>query len=384
MAFQRTTIRPSIPGSGKDAASASTASRAARERRRQVWIVTVASARRHVPTISPSTRRAPGQTRGVQSAPTTVGVGDQEFAIGSLEEEVRVAAREEPCGRRGPRGRAERRLVAGEDPRVADRRSHRGQRPAERVERLDASPLGDPRPLGERLGRGGTEDVQVPARELEARVARVDLGWRHGPDGRQPRAVPPDQDRAGRCGVPEPVGVYAERAPGLAVGHPPPPRCACRRAARSSATRRAPAFVRQPPEREDREIARRDDVRVVPRSPELDERRILPGGRLGPLDARVDREERGSGHAVLQAGPRRTPERAPSAREPLVERADVPPEREDLRPREVEPRRRHVTRRSTLSRAMRTTTWAVACDTSRRYFVDFFNVTTTPFWTFTL
>ena len=100
--------------------------------------------------------------------------------------------------------------------------------------------------------------------------------------------------------------------------------------------------VRQPPEREDREVARRDDVRAVPRPPELDERRVLPGGRLGALDARVDREERGAGHAVLQAGPRRTPERAPSAWEPLVERADVSSEREDLRPREVEPRRPHV------------------------------------------
>ena len=102
-------------------------------------------------------------------------------------------------------------------------------------------------------------------------------------------------------------------------------------------------IVRQPPEREDREIARRDDVRVVTRPPQLDERWVVPRGRLGPLDTRMDREERSSGHAVLQAGPRRTPERASSAWEPLVERADVPSEREDLRPREVEPRRRHVT-----------------------------------------
>ena len=131
----------------------------------------------------------------------------------SLEEEVGVAAREEPRGSRGPRSGAERRLVAGEDPRVADRCSHRGQRPAERVERRDASSRGDPRPLSERLGRGGAEDVQVPARELEASLARVDLGWRHGPDGGLSRAVPPDHDRAGRCGVPEPVGVLAERSP---------------------------------------------------------------------------------------------------------------------------------------------------------------------------
>src|SRR2546427_5858413 len=56
----------------------------------------------------------------------------------------------------------------------------------------------------------------------------------------------------------------------------------------------------------------------------------------------MDGNERSAGHAVLQARPRRTPEGAPSAWEPLVERADVPPEREDLRPRQVEPRRLHV------------------------------------------
>ena len=68
-------------------------------------------------------------------------------------------------------------------------------------------------------------------------------------------------------------------------------------------------LVGQPPEREDREVTGRHDVRVVPRSPELDERWILPRRRLGPLDARMDREERGSGHAVLQAGPCCPPER---------------------------------------------------------------------------
>src|SRR5438105_2699578 len=96
-------------------------------------------------------------------------------------------------------------------------------------------------------------------------------------------------------------------------------------------------FVRQPPERETREVPCRDDVRAVTRPPELDERRVLPGRRLGPLDARMNGEQRSARHAVLQARPRRTPERAPSAWEPLVECADVPPEREDLRPREFEP-----------------------------------------------
>src|SRR5438093_5250126 len=97
-------------------------------------------------------------------------------------------------------------------------------------------------------------------------------------------------------------------------------------------------FVGEPPEREDGEVPCRDDVRVVTRPPELYQRRVLPGRRLGPLDTRMDGEERSPRHAVLQARPRRTPERAPSAWEQLVERADLPPEREDLRPRQVEPR----------------------------------------------
>jgi hypothetical protein len=51
----------------------------------------------------------------------------------------------------------------------------------------------------------------------------------------------------------------------------------------------------------------------------------------------VDGKKRGAGHAVLQARPRRTTERALSAREPSVERADPPPEGEDVRPRDIEP-----------------------------------------------
>ena len=194
-ALQRTTIRPRIPGSGKDSASASTASRAARERRRQDWTVTVASARRHVPTISPSTRTATRpDARGPERA-TTIGVGDQEFAIGSLEEEVGVAAREEPCGRRGPRGGAERRLVAGEDPRVADRCSHRGQRPAERVERRDASPRArspptrrTPRAWWDRRRAGTGARARGERRAGRSRVAARSRWWAAArrPNGSRP------------------------------------------------------------------------------------------------------------------------------------------------------------------------------------------------------
>jgi hypothetical protein len=57
----------------------------------------------------------------------------------------------------------------------------------------------------------------------------------------------------------------------------------------------------------------------------------------------VDRQERCPGHAVLQPGRGRKLKRAPPARKPHVERADVSPERQDLRPIEVKPSRCHVT-----------------------------------------
>ena len=49
---------------------------------------------------------------------------------------------------------------------------------------------------------------------------------------------------------------------------------------------------REPTEREDRSITRGDEVGGKPRPPHLDERRVLPGGRLGSRHAGVDREKR--------------------------------------------------------------------------------------------
>ena len=71
------------------------------------------------------------------------------------------------------------------------------------------------------VGRRRPEEVQVAARKLEAGLARVDLRRRHGPDRRLARAVPADQDPAGRRGVSQPIRVFAEAAAGLAVGHRP-------------------------------------------------------------------------------------------------------------------------------------------------------------------
>ena len=249
---QRTTIRPRTPGSGKDSASASTASRAARERRRQVWTVIVPFARRHVPTSSPSTRRPPGHTRGVQSSPRRSASGTRSSRSSPMEQEVGVAAREEPCGRHGPRSGAERRLVAREDPRVAERCSHRGQRPAERVERRAALPCGDPRPPANASGVVGPKTCRY-RRASSRRASRGSTsGWRHRPDGRLPGAVPPDHDRAGRCGVPEPSwGVRRARGPprrrsssrhrgGRAGGRPDPPPSAGRRRRPAASRARRP------------------------------------------------------------------------------------------------------------------------------------------------
>ena len=179
--------------------------------------------------------------------------------------------------------------------------------------------------------------MQVTTRELEASVARVDHGSRHGPHDRLSRAVPANQDRAGRCGVPEPVRVHAERVPGIAVPRPRASKVAVKAGSQVLSDTQRAAFVGQPPEREDRDVPRRDEIGVITRPPQMHERRVLPGRRLGPLDTSMDGEERSARHAVLQARPRREPERAPSAWEPLVESADVPPEREDLRTRDAEP-----------------------------------------------
>ena len=167
-----------MPGSGKDAASASTASRSSRDSRRQVSIVTLPCARRHVPTISPSTRTAPGQTRDVQSAPRRSA-------------STTSSSRSSPCRRKkaSPLGRrrggwhwpgngAERCLVPSEDPRIPNRSSHRGQRPAKRIERGDAQPRSDPCPDCERFGGAGTEDMQIATCQLEASLTGSTSGGR--------------------------------------------------------------------------------------------------------------------------------------------------------------------------------------------------------------
>src|SRR5581483_6372095 len=92
-------------------------------------------------------------------------------------------------------------------------------------------------------------------------------------------------------------------------------------------------------DREERVVAGRHDVGAEARPPDLHERPVLPARGVRPLDARVDGEERGARHAVLEARPRRLPQRAGAGRQPLLEMPGAAPKREDLRARELEPRR---------------------------------------------
>ena len=53
--------------------------------------------------------------------------------------------------------------------------------------------------------------------------------------------------------------------------------------------------------------------------------------RLGTDHARMDREQRGTRHTILQTCPRCTPQRSTAVREPLIERRRMAPEGENLR-----------------------------------------------------
>jgi hypothetical protein len=179
--------------------------------------------------------------------------------------------------------------------------------------------------------------VQVPAGQLEADVERVDPWPRHRPHGRLSCALPPDQ--------PVPVGEAYARLLGCTPSACPTspyvrrdsPRSAGSRVAMSSA-RRLPLTSSGYLPSVNCKVARGDDEDVVSRPPDLDEGWVLPCRWPCSLHASVNRQKRGPGHAVLQARPRHPPQRRPSPREPLVKGADAPAVRQDLRPREVEPR----------------------------------------------
>ena len=180
--------------------------------------------------------------------------------------------------------------------------------------------------------------MQVPAGELEPSFVRVGSRRRHRPHGGLARAVPEDHDRAGRGCVAQRVGVNAEGAPHLAVGRPRAGELGVQPGGQVLGSPPPLRIVGESPQREHRKVAGRDDVCAVARPPDLDVRGIAPAGRVRAFDPGMHRQQRGARHAVLEARPGRLSERVASGWKPLVERADAPPEAEDLLPGQDEPR----------------------------------------------
>src|SRR5439155_1702629 len=85
----------------------------------------------------------------------------------------------------------------------------------------------------------------------------------------------------------------------LAVGHRAAAQEAVQAGGEVLADAPAVVIVRQPPQREDRQVTRGNDVRAEPWPPELQQRWIFPGGGLGPVDTSVDRQQRGAEHSPL-------------------------------------------------------------------------------------
>ena len=133
--------RPAVRDTGQRPGIAASASSSHGARRRTAGAmrcpVSAAPARRQVPASSPSERagRTGPDAGGPELAHGRPSVGDQELAVGVASWRRRKAS---PLGSSraaaaGPwAGPARRHSSAGEDPRVADRRPHRGQRLAER------------------------------------------------------------------------------------------------------------------------------------------------------------------------------------------------------------------------------------------------------------
>ncbi len=344
--FQTTSIGRSTPGSGRAAASASIASRvAARQACPRVDPHGVVRTSPGSADLAVDEERARPDARRPEPLPLIRAAGRAALAplrrAGSRHRRSAAGARaRRPSRRRASPARrlraATRRRVAS-GPAAAILRARRMQwppsaarsRPSARTRRpWSARRCGGSVERARGARRPGRSRQRPPSRR--SALARRPSGSRPCPSSRRTSA------RSGRC---------------RARARPRGPSCARRRAGRAaarpmrSARSAALGVVGKPPEREQREVALGDDIGVVARPPELGERRILPRRRLDPVDPRVQRQQRGSRHAVLQAGPRRPPQRLRALRHPLVEPTDPSPERQDLLPREPESRsRRHFGR----------------------------------------
>jgi hypothetical protein len=152
--------------------------------------------------ISPSTRRAPGQTREVPRRwPAAPPAGTSSSRQRPSRRKYGVAARQEARGR----GRARRRSIAGSSS-ASSHSSPSGERtgrsePFERRERVGRRARARCRPSGRTAAAAaGPKDVEVAVRASSRQaVGGRDLRDWNRPDERRSRASPADRDRPGRC-----------------------------------------------------------------------------------------------------------------------------------------------------------------------------------------
>ena len=121
-----------------------------------------------------------------------------------------------------------------------------------------------------------------------------------------------------------------EAPPRLAGGHPPAGQERLEAVGGPDRAFQGGPVVWKPTEREDGAVSRGNHIGAVSRPPDLDELGILPRRWLRSGHARMDREDRGPGHAVLEPDPRGRPKAGRARREPLVEGTHRPSVVEDL------------------------------------------------------
>src|SRR4029079_14993589 len=120
------------------------------------------------------------------------------------------------------------------------------------------------------------------------------------PHRRRAGTLPADRDRPGLGAVTNRVS-DADPAVHLAVGQRPAVEIGVHLLRDPLGPLAALAFFWKPPDREEREVAPRAELRAPAPAPELRERGMLPRRGLRAGHSRVNREQRGAGHAVLQA-----------------------------------------------------------------------------------
>ena len=143
--------------------------------------------------------------------------------------------------------------------------------------------------------------------------------------------LPPDRQRAGERGVAKVVAVRPQRPPRVVVPHPLAAEQVVHANGQILGTSRIlPASGSRPSVKTAWSRAAitytwyRGPHTCASEGSSKDE-------RPGAFHARLDRQQRRTRHAVLDPGPRHLPQRRVSGRESLLEGADPPPERKDLR-----------------------------------------------------